>query len=622
MADRNVTFAAMKDLRPLNRYFLKYRWRLLMGLLFIVISNYFGVVAPQVTGYVVDQVERHMSGSSVAEAQQAASSEKTYYDPLVRSVIRTLKEVEPSFASLVLYCGLLLLAAALLRGFFMFMMRQSLIVMSRHIEYDQKNEIYSHYQKMDALFFRTHSTGDLMSRMAEDVGRVRMYTGPAIMYLANLSVLIFLSVFYMLRKDAMLTLYVLSPLPLLAYTIYRVNTLINRRSERIQAELSDLTTHAQESFSGIRVIKSFVKENALASFFRSASERYRNSNLNLARLEAVYYPTISLMIGLSTLITIYIGARYQLEGRISSGTIAEFVVYINMLTFPVSALGWVASMIQRAAAAQRRLNEFLDEEPRIADLPDAAELASIDEIRFNDVSLTYPHTGIMAVRDFNLTIRKGERIAIIGRTGSGKSSLAQLMLRAFDPDNGSVTINGRDLRDYSLASLRSRIAYVPQDVFLFSDTVRNNIRFGSESVDDAAVEAAARQANIEDEILSFPDGYETMVGERGVTLSGGQKQRISIARALCKPSDLIVFDDCLSAVDARTEHRILSGIKEAIAGRTAVIITHRAFSLIEFDRILVMEDGAVAEEGTHATLMAGNGLYAEWFRKQQDWENL
>jgi ATP-binding cassette subfamily B protein len=622
MADRNVTFAAMKDLRPLNRYFLKYRWRLLMGLLFIVISNYFGVVAPQVTGYVVDQVERHMSGSSVAEAQQAASSEKTYYDPLVRSVIRTLKEVEPSFASLVLYCGLLLLAAALLRGFFMFMMRQSLIVMSRHIEYDQKNEIYSHYQKMDALFFRTHSTGDLMSRMAEDVGRVRMYTGPAIMYLANLSVLIFLSVFYMLRKDAMLTLYVLSPLPLLAYTIYRVNTLINRRSERIQAELSDLTTHAQESFSGIRVIKSFVKENALASFFRSASERYRNSNLNLARLEAVYYPTISLMIGLSTLITIYIGARYQLEGRISSGTIAEFVVYINMLTFPVSALGWVASMIQRAAAAQRRLNEFLDEEPRIADLPDAAELASIDEIRFNDVSLTYPHTGIMAVRDFNLTIRKGERIAIIGRTGSGKSSLAQLMLRAFDPDNGSVTINGRDLRDYSLASLRSRIAYVPQDVFLFSDTVRNNIRFGSESVDDAAVEAAARQANIEDEILSFPNGYETMVGERGVTLSGGQKQRISIARALCKPSDLIVFDDCLSAVDARTEHRILSGIKEAIAGRTAVIITHRAFSLIEFDRILVMEDGAVAEEGTHATLMAGNGLYAEWFRKQQDWENL
>jgi ATP-binding cassette subfamily B protein len=622
MAERNVTFAAMKDLRPLNRYFLKYRWRLLMGLLFIVISNYFGVVAPQVTGYVVDQVERHMSGSSVAEAQQAASSEKTYYDPLVRSVIRSLKEAEPSFSSLVLYCGLLLLAAALLRGFFMFMMRQSLIVMSRHIEYDQKNEIYSHYQKMDALFFRTHSTGDLMSRMAEDVGRVRMYTGPAIMYLANLSVLIFLSVFYMLRKDAMLTLYVLSPLPLLAYTIYRVNTLINRRSERIQAELSDLTTHAQESFSGIRVIKSFVKENALASFFRSASERYRNSNLNLARLEAVYYPTISLMIGLSTLITIYIGARYQLEGRISSGTIAEFVVYINMLTFPVSALGWVASMIQRAAAAQRRLNEFLDEEPRIADLPDAAELASIDEIRFNDVSLTYPHTGIMAVRDFNLTIRKGERIAIIGRTGSGKSSLAQLMLRAFDPDNGSVTINGRDLRDYSLASLRSRIAYVPQDVFLFSDTVRNNIRFGSESVDDAAVEAAARQANIEDEILSFPDGYETMVGERGVTLSGGQKQRISIARALCKPSDLIVFDDCLSAVDARTEHRILSGIKEAIAGRTAVIITHRAFSLIEFDRILVMEDGAVAEEGTHATLMAGNGLYAEWFRKQQDWENL
>ena len=609
----------MKDLRPLNRYFLKYRWRLALGMAFIVVSNYFGIVAPQVTGYVVDQVERHMAGSPVAEAQKSASSEKTYYDPLVKGIIQSIREAEPTFGSLVLYCGLLLLAAALLRGLFMFMMRQSLIVMSRHIEYDQKNEIYSHYQRMDALFFRTHSTGDLMSRMAEDVGRVRMYTGPAIMYLTNLVVLVFFSLFYMVRKDPMLTLYVVSPLPILAFTIYRVNTLINRKSERIQAQLSDLTTHAQESFSGIRVIKSFVKEGALASFFRQASDRYRDSNLNLARLEAVYFPTISLMIGLSTLITIYIGARYQLEGRVSSGTIAEFVVYINMLTFPVSALGWVASMIQRAAAAQRRLNEFLDRKPAITDRPHAADPGPIEEVSFRNASLTYPHTGIRAVRDFNLTIRKGEKVAVIGKTGSGKSSVAQLLLRTFDPDEGAVAINGMDLRDCRLASVRDRISYVPQDVFLFSDTIRNNIRFGSENVDDEAVERAARQAGIEDEILGFPDAYDTMVGERGVTLSGGQKQRISIARALCKPSDLIILDDCLSAVDARTEHRILTGIREAITDRTAVIITHRAFNLLEFDRILFMEDGGVAEQGTHAELVSLGGRYAEWFGKQQEW---
>ncbi len=610
----------MNHLRAVNKYFKKYRWRLILGVVFIIVSNYFGILAPQITGYVVDKVEHQI------KVVKALSSEapvvKSFYDPLVQQFIQTVEDADMPFSRLILFCGILLLAVALLRGFFMFLMRQTIIVMSRHIEFDQKNEVYKHYQSLDTHFYKTHSTGDLMSRMAEDVSRVRMYTGPAIMYLVNLSALISFSLFYMFRKNAELTLYVLSPLPILAIAIYFVNNIINKKSEQIQEQLSDLTTNAQESYSGIRVIKSFVQEKSMLRFFSSNADAYRNSAVNLAKVEAVYFPSIGLLIGLSTLLTIFIGGIYQVNNQISSGTIAEFVVYINMLSFPVSAIGWVASMIQRASASQKRLNEFLDTKPVIADQPGAVELDSITDIRFHNMGFVYPHTGIRAINNFSLEIKKGEKMAIIGRTGSGKSTIAQLLLRMYDPGSGDISVNGTDLRNIKLSSLRKRISFVPQDVFLFSDTVKNNIRFGADGATDEEVFNAARQAAVDGEIEGFAEGYETMIGERGVNLSGGQKQRLSIARALCKESDLLLFDDCLSAVDAKTEKQILSGLYEVMKDRTAIIITHRIFSLFEFDKIIVLEDGTITEQGRHEDLMALNGYYSELFHKQQDTEDL
>jgi ATP-binding cassette, subfamily B, multidrug efflux pump len=608
----------MNHLRAVNKYFLKYKWRLILGVLFIIISNYFGILAPQITGYVVDKVEHQIK--VVKALSSKAPVVKSFYDPLVQQFIHSVENSDMPFSRLILFCGILLLAVALLRGFFMFLMRQTIIVMSRHIEFDQKNEVYTHYQSLDAQFYKVHSTGDLMSRMAEDVSRVRMYTGPAIMYLVNLSALISFSLFYMFRKNPELTLYVLSPLPFLAIAIYFVNNIINKKSEQIQGQLSDLTTNAQESYSGIRVIKSFVQEKSMLKFFSHNADEYRNSAVNLAKVEAVYFPSIGLLIGLSTLLTIFIGGIYQVNNQISAGTIAEFVVYINMLTFPVSAIGWVASMIQRASASQKRLNEFLDTMPSITDKPDAIDLTEIKDIHFKNLDFVYKHTGIRAIEGFNLQIRKGEKVAIIGRTGSGKSTIAQLLLRMYDPVSGEISINGKDIRNIRISSLRKLISYVPQDVFLFSDTVKNNIRFGSGNASDEAVITAARQAAVDIEINRFSEGYETMIGERGVNLSGGQKQRLSIARALCKESDLLLFDDCLSAVDAKTEKQILSGLYEVMKDKTAIIITHRIFSLFEFDKIIVLEDGTITEQGRHGELMALNGYYSELYHKQQDIE--
>ncbi|MBS1512002.1 MAG: ABC transporter ATP-binding protein [Bacteroidetes bacterium] len=608
----------MKHLRSLRKYFWKYRWLFLLGIVFVVLTNYFRILAPQITSYVVNTVVQSLK----TNAHAATGGSEKNYDWLVAQFIHFF---EANHDNRILLAGISLFALAIISGLFMFLMRQTIIVMSRHIEYDQKNEIFAHYQKLDTNFYKTHSTGDLMNRIAEDVSRVRMYTGPALMYFINLAAVIGFSVFFMYKASPKLTLYALAPLPLLAITIYFVNTIINKKSERIQALLSDLTTNAQESYSGIRVIKSYVQEKAMMGFFKKNSEAYRNNALSLAKTEAIYFPSMALLIGLSTIITITAGcldivhnkANGMQTGLITEGTIAEFVLYIQMLTFPVSAIGWTASMMQRAAASQKRINEFLLTEPQINNSEEKLQPVLQGNISFTNVDFIYPHTGIRAIKNFSLQIKKGEKVAIIGRTGSGKSTLAQLLLRMYDPQQGMITYDGVPVNKIDLASLRKQISYVPQDVFLFSDTVSNNIRFGVEEASQEAVETAAKQASVHNEIGRFQHQYDTMIGERGVTLSGGQKQRISIARALIKNPEIVVFDDCLSAVDARTEKEIIENLYHYLENKTALIITHRIFSLFKFDKIVVLDDGLIAEEGTHETLLQQNGIYTEMYNRQQ-----
>ena len=600
----------MKELSSLNVFFWKYRVRFFIGIVFVIATNYLAVLAPQITGYVVGLVQAKLPGAKIVSP--------IHNEMVTIGIDQISTHYNFTFAGLITFCSLTILILAIIRGVFMFFMRQTIIVMSRHIEFDQKNQVYEHYQKLDTEFYKTHSTGDLMSRITEDVSRVRMYTGPSLMYLINLVSLIGFCLYNMFSKDVLLSLYVLAPLPILAITIYYVNSIINKKSEQIQGQLSDLTTNAQESYSGIRVIKSFVQEKAMLGFFKKNSELYRENAVSLAKVEAFYAPTMALMIGLSTLITIYLGGLQALQDPSKVATVIEFVIYINMLTFPVSAIGWTASMIQRAAASQKRLNEFLSIQPNITNPTSPVMTKLKGDIVFNDVSLVFPHSEIKALADFNLDIKAGQKVLILGKTGSGKTTIAQLLTRMYETTTGQILIDGVDVNQFQVQNLRNDIGYVQQDVFLFSDTIQNNIQFGlKEKVSYDELKHAAKTAHVLNEINNLPKQFDTLVGERGTTLSGGQKQRVAIARALIKNPSILILDDCLSAVDANTERTILGNLDHYIKDKTTLFITHRIFYNFNFDHIIYLQEGKIAEQGNHDSLLAKNGLYAELYRAQQ-----
>jgi ATP-binding cassette subfamily B multidrug efflux pump len=587
----------MKDLGYLNKFFYKYRWRLIPGVLFVVISNIFSVLPAQVIRVAFNLVTENIG---IYELFDGFNRQGMIY--------------EIFGASLFLF-GVLVLILSLIRGLFLFFMRQTIILMSRHIEYDLKNEIYNHYQELSLAFYRRHNTGDLMNRATEDVSRVRMYLGPGIMYTINTVVLFVLVIYAMLMVNVRLAIFSVLPLPILAIIIYYVNNTINFRSEKIQERLSALSSFVQENFSGIRIIKSYVRESHARKNFARESEDYKTHSMALVKVQASFYPLMLLLVGLSNIITIYIGGIEVMRGTITAGNIAEFLVYLNQLTFPVMALGWVTSLIQRAAASQKRINEFLQQQPEIIS-PNVPGRVINGHIAFKNVSFIYPDTGIKALKDVTFTANPGELVAIIGRTGSGKSTIANLLMRMYDATGGEILIDEEPLTQLNLGGYRSQIGVVPQDVFLFSDTIANNIAFSADVLDMQMVEQAAKNAAVYNNIVELEHGFETLIGERGVTLSGGQKQRVSIARAIVKQPQIMVFDDCLSAVDTRTEEEILNNLGNVMLGKTSIIIAHRISTIKNADKILVMENGEIIEQGTHEYLMQQKNTYFELYEKQ------
>ncbi|MFT4851599.1 MAG: ATP-binding cassette subfamily B multidrug efflux pump [Sediminicola sp.] len=582
----------MKSLRSLNKYIFKYRWKLLLGLFFVAISVIFGILPAELVRESFNIVE-------VAIKEYQNNPDFDYTD--LRS-------------KLVLF-GFIIIASSLLKGLFMFFMRQTIIVASRQMEYDMKNEIFEQYQKLSLSFYKRNKTGDLMNRISEDVSRVRMYLGPAIMYTFNVGITLLLIVPIMFYWSPRLTLYVLAPLPVLAASIYYVSKKINQKSEKVQRQLSAISSFVQESFSGIRVLKAYVREEKSISDFGEEANLYFDHNKELFRINALFFPLMILLIGISTILTIFIGGQETIAGKISPGVIAQFIIYVNMLTWPVASIGWVTSLVQRAAASQERINEFLKIEPEIVN-PTKEDFDFQGNIEFKNVSFLYPDTGIEALKDVSFSLPAGKSLAIVGKTGSGKSTIANLVARLYDADSGEIRVDEQNIQDVNLNRLRQSIGYVPQEAFLFSTDIAKNISFGIDNNSMDLVIEAAKNAHLHENIMEFPKGYQTKVGERGVTLSGGQKQRLSIARAIIKKPPVLIFDDCLSAVDTETEEKILSNLKNLTDQRTSLIISHRVSSVKNADQIIVLEDGKVIEKGKHAELMKLKGYYFNMYEQQ------
>lgn len=579
----------MKELHYLNKYFIKYKYRFLLGILITIVAQIFSLFTPKLISKSLNIIEEYIK------------------NPIKDSSL--IKQ------ELLLSLGLII-GATIIAGFLTFLMRQTLIVMSRYIEFDLKNEVFQHYERLSQSFYKQNRTGDLMNRISEDVGKVRMYVGPAVMYTINTFIRFAIVILYMYNVSPKLTLYTLLPLPLLSYCIFKLSSEINKRSTIYQENLSNLSSFSQETFSGIRVIKAYALEGQNKKAFNNLSQESREKNMRLAVVNALFGPLMILLIGLSNLVVIYFGGMMYIEGTIPNiGTIAEFILYVNMLTWPVASIGWVSSLVQEAEASQKRINEFLKIEPEIQNKnPNHAILKGT--IEFKNVSFSYEDTNIQALNNISFKVEKGETLAVLGKTGSGKSTILSLICRLYDVENGSVTMDGVKLAELNLYDLRNSIGIVPQDAFLFSDSIKNNIKFGKEEATDEEVIEAAKKAVVHNNIINFKNQYETILGERGITLSGGQKQRVSIARAIIKDPEILLFDDCLSAVDTETEEQILNNLFEICKNKTTVIVSHRVSSAKNADKIIILEEGKILQQGTHSQLVNQEGYYKELYLKQ------
>lgn len=579
----------MRELQHVNKYFYKYRYKLLAGILITIIARIFLLFTPELVGNSVDVIDNYRKG-----------------------ITTDIDVVKSELLINILY----IIGAAIIGGIFTFAMRQTIIYVSREIEYDLKNEVYQQYQRLSLDFYKSNRTGDLMSRISEDVGKVREYAGPALMYSINTVTLFIIAIILMFRSAPTLTLYTIIPLPILSYFIYILSKAIHKRSTIVQQWLAKLSTFTQETFSGISVIKSYGIEGSINADFEELSAESRQKNIDLAKIQALFFPLMIFLIGLSNIIVIYIGGKQYIDGEIESlGVIAKFIIYVNLLTWPVATVGWVTSVVQQAEASQKRINEFLKQEPTIKS--NATEPSHIEgTIEFNKVSFVYPDTNIQALNNVSFKLDKGETMAIIGKTGSGKSTVLDLIGRLYDVTSGEIKIDDIPIENLNLTSLRDHIGYVPQDAFLFSDSIKNNIMFGKEDATQEEVIAAAKNADVHKNIKGFTKGYDTVLGERGITLSGGQKQRISIARAIIKSPQILLFDDCLSAVDTETEEKILNNLRTITKGKTTIIVSHRVSSAKSADKIIVLDDGKIIQKGTHNTLIDMDGYYKELYIKQ------